>query len=90
MLYNMTYEINYERTATRAIRRLDAQDRIRIVATIATLADDPRPTGAATLTGPLAGHRRIRVGAHLRVLYKINEKAKTVTIVNAGTRENFY
>lgn len=54
---------------------------------IINLADDPRPHGYKKLKGE-DGYR-IRIGRY-RVIYEIDEKEKTITIVDADHRKDIY
>jgi mRNA interferase RelE/StbE len=70
------------------MRQLDPPARKAIIAVIDGLADDPRPPGAAALTG----HRpwlRVRAGDY-RVIYAVDDTARTVTIGAAGHRREIY
>ena len=57
------------------------------MASIADLANDPRPPGCKKLKGR-PGYR-IREGNY-RVIYEINDKILTVTVVEAGDRKEVY
>ena len=54
---------------------------------IINLADDPRPHGYKKRKGE-DGYR-IRIGRY-RVIYEIDEKEKTITIVDADHRKDIY
>lgn len=87
------YELHIERAAVRGLRNLDRQVQRQVDEAIQSLADDPRPQGAKALTGPLSGHTRLVVtgrGGHYRVLYRIDDKAGIVTVVNVAPREGAY
>lgn len=73
-----------------ARRDLDALDRgafSRIRAKILGLAGDPRPVGSVKLTAD-EGYR-IRVGNY-RVLYRIDDRSKTVFIYRVKHRKEAY
>lgn len=57
------------------------------MASIVGLANDPRPPGCKKLKGR-SGYR-IREGNY-RVIYEINDKILTVTVVEAGDRKDIY
>ena len=59
----------------------------RIKETIFELAKNPRPLGCKKLTG--RDGWRIRVGKY-RVIYEINDKEKTITILHIGHRKDIY
>lgn len=89
----MTYEIHFERNATKGQRGIDRQALAKILAAVDALADEPRPEGVKALTGPLRGHYRLSItaiGGHYRVLYRIEDATQQVIIENLGARENFY
>lgn len=58
-----------------------------ITEAIDTLSDDPN--GGKPLTRELTGRYAYKVGIY-RIIYKINERDKTVYIVNAGHRSTIY
>lgn len=89
----MAYEVHIDRAAQRKIRRLDRPAQKRVSKAIDDLADDPRPTGTKALTGPFAGHYRLRIsapGGEYRIVWQIDDKAKRVDVIDAGSRENTY
>jgi mRNA interferase RelE/StbE len=54
---------------------------------ISALAENPRPRGCKKLTGREGW--RIRLGAY-RVIYKIDEAEKLVTVLHIGHRRDVY
>lgn len=89
----MTHEVQIDRAALRSMNRMDPQAKRRVFAAIEALAEDPRPPKAKPLTGPLAGHMRLRVtgpGGEYRVIYTIDDAVLTVTVVAATSREDAY
>lgn len=64
------------------------KDRQRIVSRIAALAADPRPTGCEKLAGT-EGRFRVRQG-QLRIVYAVDDKARTVEVVKVGHRREVY
>jgi mRNA interferase RelE/StbE len=71
----------------KAIRKMHPQIARRVMAAIAALAEDPRPSGATALKGHDAF--RIRV-ADYRVVYTINDNELTVVVIRAGHRREIY
>jgi mRNA interferase RelE/StbE len=63
-------------------------DRQRIVRRIEALAKEPRPPGCEKLRGS-EDRYRVRQG-HYRVIYEIEDTARTVTIVKIGHRRDVY
>ncbi|MGH7893720.1 MAG: type II toxin-antitoxin system RelE family toxin [Candidatus Binatia bacterium] len=59
----------------------------RVAVALRTLVDDPRPPGCQKLSGRDAW--RIRVGDY-RVLYEIDDRARTVPVVHIGHRRDVY
>lgn len=85
-----TYDIEFERAALKGQRGIQAAVLADILTAIEGLRTNPRPHGIKALTGPLRGHYRMQVGAHYRVLYTVDDRARVVTIVNLGSREGIY
>ena len=84
----MTYSVEFTTAAARQLRKLDRPVRVRLVAAIGDLAEDPRPVGATKLVGEQTAWR-IRVGDH-RVIYDVLDEALVVTVVRAGHRREVY
>jgi mRNA interferase RelE/StbE len=82
------YRIEFVSSAQRDLLRLPKADRQRIAPRIDVLADDPRPTGCAKLSG-LANLWRLRVGAY-RVIYSIEDAALLLTITRVSHRRDAY
>jgi mRNA interferase RelE/StbE len=75
-----------------AAKEIDAlgqkKDRQRIVKLISTLASEPRPSGCEKLAG-IEGRFRVRQGS-FRVVYAIDDAARTVEVVKVGHRREVY
>lgn len=82
------YSIEFRRSAEKELGKLDGRIRARILRTIVTLADDPRPPGVKALTGE-AGSWRIRIGDY-RVVYEINDTELIVLVVRIAHRSDVY
>ena len=84
----MPYGYDYEPVARRQLRRLSATDRRRVRARIKELADNPRGHQAKQLRG-----RQVRwtsrVGS-LRVIYRIDDTARMISVEAIGNRDNIY
>jgi len=63
------------------------RDRGRIVATVRSLAADPRPSGCQKLSG--SNKYRVRKGEY-RILYQIEDDRRLVTVVKIGHRRDVY
>ncbi len=82
------YQVEIGRTAQHQIGALPAGTAQRIRAAIGGLADEPRPSGVKKLQGePVLWS--IRVGS-FRVVYSIDDAARTVTIVKVADRRDVY
>ena len=64
------------------------RDRQRMVSQIAHLAPEPRPAACEKLAGP-EGRFRIRHG-QFRVVYAVDDTARTVEVVKVGHRREVY
>ena len=82
-----SYSVLIKRSATRELADLPIPDRRRVVARIEGLAEDPRPRGCEKLSGE--EKYRLRQG-DLRILYDIDDRETTVTIVKIGHRRDVY
>jgi mRNA interferase RelE/StbE len=82
-----SYELLIKRSAAKELETLPPTDRRRIAAKIQHLSTEPRPVGAEKLSGE--EKYRIRQGDY-RVLYEIDDPAKTVTVVRIGHRGDVY
>jgi len=83
----MKYTVLIERYAQKQIMKLDKKIIPVIKASIADLADNPRPYGYKKLKGEDA--YRIRVGDY-RVIYEIDDGKIIVTVVSVGHRKDIY
>ena len=81
------YTVNVKKSAAKSIRRFSKDMSERILDAIEGLADNPRPRGCGKIEGDLW---RIWVGRHYRVIYKIDDEKRTVTVTKAATREGAY
>lgn len=77
-----------KRLAERDLGRMPHAVFGRVNESIQSLRDDPRPHGVRKLVGALEGWR-IRVGDY-RILYQIDDDARTVTIVRVKHRREAY
>ena len=84
----MSYVIEIIAPARRTLPKLPRDLRERLRAEIRALATEPRPHGYGPLT-LLPGHFRVRVG-DWRIIYRIDEAAQRVTIVEIMPRQDDY
>lgn len=83
------YKILIKPSAAREIEDVgQKRDRQRIVASIRSLADEPRPAGSEKLSGQRDRYR-IRIG-HYRVIYSIEDKDLLVFVIRVGHRKDVY
>ena len=64
------------------------KDRQRIVASIQSLARDPRPAGCQKLSGE-PDRYRLRVGRY-RIVYSVGDSELVVVVVRVGHRKDVY
>ena len=82
------YEVYLEHTAERDLRRLSGEVFHRIILHIKALAENPRPPGCRKIIGS-KNDWRIRIGSY-RVIYEIDDKAKTVNVMKIRYRSEAY
>lgn len=83
------YRILIKRSAGKEIEAVGAKkDRQRIVTRILALADEPRPVGCDKLAGA-EGRYRVRQG-QFRIVYAVDDAARTVEVVKVGHRREVY
>jgi mRNA interferase RelE/StbE len=82
-----SYSLFLKRSAAKDLEVVAAKDRRRIVDRIQALATEPRPPGVEKLSG--AEKYRVRQGDY-RILYTIDDGAKTVVVVKIGHRRDAY
>lgn len=82
-----SYSVLIKRSAGAELASLALKDRRRVVARIDRLAADPRPRGCEKLSGE--EKYRVRQG-DLRILYEVDDREATVTIVKVGHRRDVY
>jgi mRNA interferase RelE/StbE len=85
----VSYTLAIKRSAQKDLASLHPQVRVAVDRRILALADDPRPPGALALAGQWRGFWRVRAGDH-RVIYVIDDQARTVTVAAVGPRESVY
>lgn len=83
----MTYAVSILRRAQRELAGLPKSEYERICGAIRTLAEHARPRGCTKLTG--RNGWRIRSGTY-RVIYEIDERNRTVTVLHIGHRRDVY
>lgn len=81
------YNVFIEKAVYKQLKNIPEKDYQKIMTSIADLANNPRPVGCKKLKGRPA--YRIREGNY-RVIYEINDKILTVTVIDAGNRKAIY
>ncbi len=82
------YRVERTRAADTALRKLPKQDRLRIEAAVALLAETPRPPRATKLVGS-DGDWRVRVGDY-RIVYRILDGELLIIVIRIGHRRDVY
>lgn len=83
----MNYDITIKKRAKSALASLPHEDYQKVRDAIRELAENPRPKGCLKLRGREGW--RIRIGVY-RVVYKINDKDRQITILDLGHRRDIY
>lgn len=83
----MSYDILIRRRAQKELAQLSRDDYERAKESIGNLSDTPRPAGCKKLTG--RDGWRIRAGDY-RVIYEIDDTARTVIVLHVGHRRDVY
>ena len=81
------FELLIKRSASKELEALPLKDRRRIVKRIQILARDPRPLQCVKLSGH--EQYRLRQGDY-RIIYEIDDAARTVTVVKIAHRREAY
>ena len=84
----MSYRIEIRDSVRKEVAAFPRRDQHRVMAAIASLAQEPRPLGVRKLSGPFEAYR-IRVGDY-RVVYQIADKVLIVYIVRVAHRKDVY
>ena len=81
------YRIIISQKVAKELKELDNKTYLKIRDRIFTLENDPRPIGSTKLTA-MNGYR-IRCGM-IRILYEIDDKNNTVTLLRIAHRREVY
>ena len=82
-----SYNLLIKPSALKELEAIPPKDRRRIVTRIEGLAADPRPHSGEKLSG--LEQYRVRQGDY-RVIYSVDDEARTVVIVKIGHRRDVY
>lgn len=83
----MRYEIEIERSALKALKKIPSADRSKVIDVIERLALNPRPVGSKKLKG--RDGWRIRIGNY-RVIYEIKDHICYILVLEIGHRKDIY
>jgi len=83
----MSYRIEILRLVRKQLEKIQESDRNRIIDSIRSLAENPRPTGSKKLSGRQAW--RIRIGTY-RVIYEVQDSELVILVVTVGHRRDVY
>ena len=83
-----SYKIDFARSALKDLRRLDRTVVSRIIQSIESLAENPRPIGARKLVGSEYTYR-IRIGSY-RVIYSLDDELLIVGVQRIRHRQEAY
>lgn len=82
-----SYSVVIKRSAERELRKIPRQDLRRVVTRIQGLAREPRPPGYEKMSGE--ERYRVRQGDY-RIVYAVDDEARTVEVVKIGHRREVY
>ena len=81
------YKVIVKKSVAKDLKKIPKKDVRRILATIQTLAETPRPPQAKKLSGQ--DRYRLRQGNY-RILYAIEDERLIVCVVKVGDRQDVY
>ena len=81
------YKIEIRISAVKEIKKLPARDLKKILTTISSLAENPRPNGCVKLS--IDDKYRISVGVY-KILYEIKDKLLIIIVVKTAHRKDVY
>lgn len=81
------YRIVFRRSVVQDLRPIPNRDLRKILATLESLAEEPRPSGIEKLSGQ--DRYRVRQGNY-RIIYEINDTDVVVVVVKVGHRKDVY
>jgi mRNA interferase RelE/StbE len=82
-----SYSVLIKPSAGKELEAIPKKDRLRVVAKIRALADNPRPMGCEKLSG--REEYRLRQGRY-RIVYSISDDDQTVLIFKVAHRREAY
>lgn len=82
------YKVSIKNSALKEIQQIPKDFRIKIIETIDSLANDPRPSGVKKLEN-FKNSYRVRVGQY-RIVYEIEDRQLIVEVIKVGNRKEVY
>ena len=83
------YEVSRKRSVIKAMKRFPKDVRADIEEALESLANDPRPKRYDSQKLQRVPYRRLAVRGY-RIVYDVNDKKKTVVVIEVTTREGAY
>jgi len=84
----MSYQIVIPKPAQKQLDNITKIERDRLILTLRSLADDPRPNGVKKLKG-YDNTYRVRVGDY-RIIYEIKDRELIVLLLSVSHRKDAY
>jgi len=84
----MSYRIVIPKPAQKQLDNISKIERDRVILTLRSLADDPRPNGVKKLKG-YDNTYRVRVGDY-RIIYEIKDRELIVLLLSVSHRKDAY
>jgi len=81
------YRIEIKKSAVKELSQIPKKDLVKIVKTIYSLADNPRPRGSKKLSRE--EKYRIRYGTY-RILYLIEDDVLVICVIKVAHRKDIY
>ena len=82
------YRIEWRSSTKKDLRKIESQDRLRIITAVEQLATDPFPPGCTKLSGSERNYR-IRTGNY-RILYYVHSGHLVIEVIKVGHRKDVY
>lgn len=83
----MIYTITIKQSAAKALAKIDAPQRARLIEAIDKLKTNP--TAGSVLKGEFTGLRRIRIGDY-RIVYEVQNEQLVILVVRVAHRREVY
>jgi mRNA interferase RelE/StbE len=83
----MKYELSIEKSALKSLKKIPKRDQTKLITTIKSLAENPRPVGAKKLVGRNGWRIRFK---DYRVIYEIIDKTCNILVLHIGNRKDIY